>query len=172
MIDNTAYIGLSWNQTGEYTFELAKKILASEKKFDRVIAIAKGGWTWTRALVDYLDIDSIASLRIQSYKDVRKATKPQIIQPLTDSVGGLDLLLFDEVIDTGLTIKHAKSYLKSMGAKSVRVATLCYKPRLNCACSPGIPTYVVKLWDISSAGSPAYRQFPAPPEACEIVSTY
>ncbi|KKQ34296.1 MAG: Purine phosphoribosyltransferase [Microgenomates group bacterium GW2011_GWA2_37_6] len=126
--DGVSYVSPAWDQMGEYTFRLARQILDSEEKFDRVVALAKGGWTWARTLVDYLGIDEISSVRFKSYQGVNEAVEPQIIQPLTDRINGENILLFDEVIDSGETIKRASEYLRIMGAKSIRIAALCYKP--------------------------------------------
>ena len=58
-IDGVDYICPNWDQMGELTFSLAQKILNSGQKFDRIVALAKGGWTWARTLVDYLGISQI-----------------------------------------------------------------------------------------------------------------
>lgn len=126
--DGISYVSPTWEQMGEYTFRLAKEILDSGEKFDRVVALAKGGWTWARTLMDYLGIDEISSVRFKSYQGINEASEPQLVQPLTDSIHGQNILLFDEVIDTGITIKRASEYLKLMGAKKITTASLCYKP--------------------------------------------
>lgn len=126
--DGVFYVSPTWEQMGEYTFRLAKEILDSGEKFDRVVALAKGGWTWARTLMDYLGIDEISSVRFKSYQGINESIEPQLIQPLTDSIHGQKVLLFDEVIDTGETVKRASEYLKIMGGKSIKTASLCYKP--------------------------------------------
>lgn len=126
--DGISYVSPTWNQLGEYTFRLARQIIDSGEEFDRVVALAKGGWTWARALVDYLGIDKISSVRFKSYQGIREAVEPQIIQPLADPINGENVLLFDEVIETGETIKKASEYSRIMGVKSLKIATLCYKP--------------------------------------------
>jgi len=126
--DGISYVCPTWEQMGEYTFELAKKVINSGQSFDRVIAFAKGGLTWVRTLVDYLDIDNVSSVRIKSYRGVNESGNPQIIQPLTDSIAGENILMFDEVIDSGKTIELGLEYMRVMGARTVRTATLCCKP--------------------------------------------
>jgi len=126
--DGKAYEAPTWEQMGIYTFELARQIIDSGQSFDRVIAFAKGGWTWSRTLVDYLAIKQMSSIRAESYKDNIKLQKPRIIQPLTDAVGGERVLLFDEVIDSGDTTQLGLDYVGVMGAKDIKIATLCYKP--------------------------------------------
>lgn len=126
--DGQTYVAPTWDQMGKYTFKLATQIIHSEDSFDRVVALAKGGWTWARTLVDYLGIDEISSVRFKSYQGINESVEPQIIQPLTDRINGENILLFDEVIDSGETVKRALEYLRIMGAKSLRIAALCYKP--------------------------------------------
>ena len=125
--DGVSYVSPTWEQMGEYTFKLAEEILETSERFDRVVALAKGGWTWARTLMDYLGIDEISSVRFKSYQGINESIKPQLIQPLTDSIHGQKVLLFDEVIDTGETVRKASEYLKVMGAKNIKIASLCYK---------------------------------------------
>ena len=83
-------------------------------------------------------------MRIQVYKDIWKAGKPQIIQPLTDPVFDLNILLFDEVIDKGITIETAINNLKSMGVKSITTASLCYKP--TSSIRPDFYAFTTSAW--------------------------
>ncbi|MBI4098197.1 MAG: hypothetical protein HY426_04130 [Candidatus Levybacteria bacterium] len=126
--DGQTYVAPTWEQLGHFTFDLAKQIMDSGENFDRIVALAKGGWTWARTLVDCLGIDEISSVRFKTYQGIYEASEPQLIQPLTDSISGEKILLFDEVIDSGETTKRAIEYLKIMGAKKLKTATLCYKP--------------------------------------------
>jgi len=127
--DGETFVCPTWEQMGEYTFDLARQIIESGQSFDRVVALAKGGWTWARTLLDYLQIDELSSMRIKRYIGINEAEEPVITQPLADAIGGESILLFDEVIDSGKTIDKGLEILKAMGAKNVRTAGLCYKPR-------------------------------------------
>lgn len=68
-------------------------------------------------------------MRIKSYTGVNESGEPKITQPLTDSISGENILLFDEVIDSGVTVGKAQEYLRIMGARNIQTAALCYKPR-------------------------------------------
>jgi hypoxanthine phosphoribosyltransferase len=127
--EGITYVCPTWNQMGEFNFNLAKQIIESEQSFNRLVALARGGWTWARDLADALKIPELSSVRIKSYTGVNESGKPRIVQPLTDSISGEKILLFDEVIDSGVTIKKAQEYLKVMGANDIQTAALCYKPR-------------------------------------------
>lgn len=127
--DGISYVCPMWDQMGVFNFDLARQIIQSGQSFDRLVALARGGWTWARDLADALKISELSSMRIKSYTGVNESGEPRITQPLTDSISGEDILLFDEVIDSGATIGKAQEYLKVMGAKSIQTAALCYKPR-------------------------------------------
>lgn len=123
------YVCPSWEQMGEYTFNLAKEINESGRNFDRVVALAKGGWTWSRTMVDLLKIDKLSSTRLKSYEGVNESGRVKVLQPLSDPIDGEKILIFDEVIDSGETIIKAKEYVEILGGREVAVAALCYKPR-------------------------------------------
>lgn len=127
--DGVNYVCPSWNQMGDYTFNLAQKINQSGRKFDRMVALAKGGWTWSRTLADNLNIDKLSSTRLKSYDGVKQSNRVKILQPLSDPIDGENVLIFDEVVDSGETIIKAREYVELLGAQEVAVATLCYKPK-------------------------------------------
>jgi uncharacterized protein len=129
VFDDICYVCPNWEQMGKYNFGLAKQIINSELSFDRIVALARGGWTWTRDLADALNIPDLSSVRIKSYSNVNESSEAIIVQPLADPINGQRILLFDEVIDSGHTFVKALRYLKEMGAKDIQTAALCYKPR-------------------------------------------
>ncbi len=126
--DKTSYIAPTWGQMGELTFSLATKILAGRKKFDRLVTMAKGGWTWSRTMADYLNLKEVGSIHIKFYTGIF-ATKntPVIAQSLPISVANERLLVFDDVADSGETLVTVKKYLEMCGAKSITTAALFYK---------------------------------------------
>lgn len=129
--DGIHYICPTWDQMGRLNFDLGRKIIDSNNSdppFDRLVALARGGWTWARDFADTLKIPELSTLRIKSYTGVNAHKEPEIVQPLTDPVNGLKILLFDEVVDYGKTIKKAIEYLNVMGAKEIKTVALCSKP--------------------------------------------
>lgn len=127
--DGVSYICPTWEQMGETTFSLAKQIIESGRQFDRIIALAKGGWTWARALADFLQITKLSSTRLKSYDGVNECSQVKVLQPLSDSIDGERILIFDDVVDSGETIAKAKEYMTILGAKEISTAALCFKPR-------------------------------------------
>jgi hypoxanthine phosphoribosyltransferase len=126
--DGTTYVCPTWEQMRQFNLDLVKKITASGQSFDRVIALSRGGLTWSRTLADALRVPEISTIRIKTYSGINQVGEPQITQPLTDIVRGETVLIFDEVAETGITLEIAKSHVKKKRAKKISTATLCYKP--------------------------------------------
>lgn len=128
-IDNQDYLAPTWSEMGELTASLARKIKSGGKKYDRLIALAKGGLGWARQLQDILEIPELSSIQITFYKGIDQTNKtPVVIQSLPISCAGESILVYDDVVDRGDTLKLAKDYLKMHGASEVHSASHFEKP--------------------------------------------
>jgi hypoxanthine phosphoribosyltransferase len=128
-IHNQTYEFYPWEQLGTDIFQLAKQIIESGAEFDRIIALAKGGLTFSRSLLDYLEVESVSSIQIQFYTGIAETEKtPVITQSLPVSIKNEKILIFDDILDTGETMKLAKQYLQYHGAQSIHTAVLIEKP--------------------------------------------
>lgn len=127
-IHEQKYLLLTWEDAGKHMLELSKKVIADRKKYDRIIALAKGGLTWSRTLCDYLGLENLSSIQIMFYTGIGKTARtPVITQSLPISIKNERVLIFDDVADSGETLILAKKYAKMHGAKDVKVATLAVK---------------------------------------------
>lgn len=128
-IHDQAYEYYTWADLGEAIFLIAKQIIESGEKFDRIIALAKGGLTFSRSLVDYLNINDVSSFQIEFYSVLeRKHKTPVITQSLPVSVRGERVLVFDDVVDKGDTMELAVQYLNYHGVKEIMTSALVTKP--------------------------------------------
>ncbi|MBU0975050.1 phosphoribosyltransferase [Patescibacteria group bacterium] len=127
--EDFSYIAPTWDEMQNLAFEISKKMIDDGHKFDRIITLAKGGWPMTRSLVDFLQISEVASVGVKFYIGVNKALeKPVVYQDLPISVSGENVLLFDDVADSGKSLKFIRNYLKEKGVGEITTATLFYKP--------------------------------------------
>jgi hypoxanthine phosphoribosyltransferase len=79
---------------------------------------------------DLLDNANTASIRIEFYLAPGvTARKPVISQAIMVPVKGVNVLVVDDVSDTGESLKVAVEHLDVCGAKAIRTATLYYKPQ-------------------------------------------
>lgn len=127
---DTTYYFVDWAEQGELVLTLAKKILAKEHHtFDRLVALATGGLSMSRALKDYVGIPKLSSVHISFYRGIGETNEmPVITQSIPANISGETVLIFDDKNDSGKTVEIAKEYLKLRGAKSCTVATLWQTP--------------------------------------------
>jgi hypoxanthine phosphoribosyltransferase len=129
IIHDQKYICPSWDQLGHIVFEMSTRIVNSDLKFDRVVALAKGGLTFSRTVVDYLGMKELSSIQIEFYTGIGEVNKtPVITQSLPISIRNERILIFDEVVDSGESMKLAVQYLQYHGCKEVHTAAIASKP--------------------------------------------
>jgi hypoxanthine phosphoribosyltransferase len=122
------YLPVSWETYQELGRKISASILSHSPYVNQIVAISRGGLTFGHLCSDFLRIP-IATITIQSYSDIQKRGEIMITEPLTTDIRGKDVLLVDDVADSGKTLTRATEYLRDFGPKSVTVATLFYKPR-------------------------------------------
>ena len=71
----------------------------------------------------------VTFIRVSSYWGMATTGKLEFIVPLQQVVEGRDVIIVEDIVDTGLTIHQLKAYLRAEGAHSIRVATMLFKPR-------------------------------------------
>ena len=54
--------------------------------------------------------------------------KLEFIVPLQQVVDNRDVIIVEDIVDTGLTIHQLKAHMRGLGANSVRVASMLFKP--------------------------------------------
>lgn len=109
---------ITWKDLHKACFKLAKKILDGKLEFDRIVCISRGGLIVARIFSDFLNLP-ISNFTIVSYVSVGKTSKPKIVEKLTVDIKNEEVLLVDEVVDNGATLKKALSYLKTFSPKKI-----------------------------------------------------
>lgn len=123
------YLILSWEEVYNLTLQLSERIVESGFEPDILVGIARGGWIPARILSDVLYARSLQNIRIEYYTDVAvKGRKPTITQPISGSMKDKDILIVDEVADTGDSLVHAIDHAKALGAREIKSAVLHLKP--------------------------------------------
>ncbi len=114
----------------EYIYGLCRDVSDEVKRADFepdvVVALARGGWFAGRCLCDFLGLDDLTSLKMEHYVGAAdKAEEAQIRYPMPEgSVAGKDVLIIDDIADTGGSISRAYEYVTDRNAGEVRTATL------------------------------------------------
>ncbi|PSP77383.1 phosphoribosyltransferase [Halobacteriales archaeon QS_4_69_225] len=106
--------------------DVADEVRAADFEPDVVVALARGGWFGGRCLCDFLGLDDLASLKMEHYVGAgQTAGEPQVRYPMPDgSVDDKDVLVVDDIADTGGSIRRAHEYVTDRDPATVRTATL------------------------------------------------
>ncbi len=101
-----------------------------EGKFPLVIGVLKGAWIFLADLVRSIDLDTeIEFMSVSSYQGGTQTTGSiTLVKDLQVSVEGRDVIIVEDIVDTGLTLSHLRDLLVSRNANSVQIATLLSKP--------------------------------------------
>jgi len=114
----------------EYIYSLCRDVSNDVKRDsfepDVVVALARGGWFAGRCICDFLGLDDLTSLKMEHYVGTaEKADEPQVRYPMPEgSVDGKDVLIIDDIADTGGSIRRAEEYVEERAAGDIRTATL------------------------------------------------
>lgn len=128
---------ITWGEVSRLARRVASSIRASGFAPDIVIGIARGGWVPARLLCDQLDLYDLVSIRITHYQSgAQKTREAKISAPLAVEIRHLDVLLVDDVSDTGDTLRLALDHIRAFEPRSVKVAVLHHKE-----VSPVIPDF-------------------------------
>lgn len=126
---NERYLHLTWMDVQRLSEKLADQIAESGFRPDIIVAVSRGGFDPARILSDELNIRSLASLQVIYYAGINERNdKPQVKYPLNADISGLNVLVVDDVADSGSSLKVVKEYIDSLGPREVRMATLHHKP--------------------------------------------
>lgn len=104
--------------------KLALKIQDSGYKIDLVVAIARGGFVPARLLCDFLHIHQLTSLKVEHYTGTEKGKEALLKYPLNADITGKNILLVDDVNDTGKSIQTALEHIRSKNPASVKIAVM------------------------------------------------
>lgn len=126
---NSKFFSPNLDDIYEALLDVCNQIRKSGVKIDVIIGISRGGLVPARFLSDLLSIDRIEIVRAEYYAGVMKRMeKPTIHFPSNLDVKGLNILVVDDVADTGDTIIEIEKELNRMGANRILKATLYVKP--------------------------------------------
>ncbi|MFD0591124.1 hypoxanthine phosphoribosyltransferase [Paenibacillus sp. GCM10027627] len=137
----------SEEQIGAKVRELGAQLSADfEGRNPLVICVLKGAFIFMSDLVKTITVPlEIDFMAVSSYGASTKSSGVvKIIKDLDVSVEGRDVLIVEDIIDSGLTLSYLIDVLERRNAKSVTVCTLFDKPaRRNVDLAPDYKGFTV-----------------------------
>lgn len=148
--------------------EIGAQITAEYAGKDLVlIGVLKGSCVFMADLMRAIDLPlTIDFMAVSSYKDGMVSTGDvEILKDLTNPIRGKDVIVCEDIVDTGLTLFRLTEILGSRGASSIKIATLLDKPEPRVKkelkidfCGFQIPNKFVVGYGLDAAGR--YRNLP------------
>ncbi|MEG1731745.1 MAG: hypoxanthine phosphoribosyltransferase [Longicatena sp.] len=117
--------------------ELGKQITQDYKEKGEVpllVALLKGSVPFLAEIIKHIDLDiEFDFMDVSSYQGTRSIGDIKIVKDLDCSVKDVSILLVEDIVDTGRTLKEVTRLLKNKGAKEVKVVSLLDKPECRVA---------------------------------------
>ncbi|MEF9967145.1 MAG: hypoxanthine phosphoribosyltransferase [Longicatena sp.] len=111
--------------------ELGQKITEDYKGQEPplLVALLKGSVPFLAELVKHIELDiEFDFMDVSSYEGTESIGDIKILKDLDRSIKGLDIILVEDIVDTGRTLKTVTQMLINKGAHSVKIVTLLDKP--------------------------------------------
>lgn len=111
--------------------ELGARITADyQGKNPLIVSVLKGSYVFMADLTRKIDTAcNVDFMVVSSYGKGTKTTgEVQIIKDIEQQIDGRDLIIVEDILDSGVTLSYLMKILEARGANSIRLCTLLSKP--------------------------------------------
>ena len=116
---------MDWNLFYELARQVANKINSSGYRPDMIVGLARGGWVLARVLCDLIGIKDLVSLKVEHWGVTATPDgKAKLKYPLNVDIKGKNVLVVDDITDTGESMRVTLEYLKSLKPSEIKTAAL------------------------------------------------
>jgi len=93
------------------------------------ICVLNGAFMFAGDLMKYFNLPcEITFVKLSSYAGLYTTGEVKEVMGLSESVVGRNVVVVEDIVDTGITIDRILTSLNAKGAKSIKVATFLQKP--------------------------------------------
>lgn len=132
MIKHTTQVMISKQEIDDKVVELGKLIETHYKDSENLLMVAllRGSVVFLADLCRAVDLPlSIDFMTVSSYGSSMESTRDvKILKDLTESIKDRDVIIVEDIIDTGNTLSKVVEILTLRGPKSLTLCTLLDKP--------------------------------------------
>jgi len=119
----------------EQAIEKAVQVVATKMNTDLkgknplFIVVLNGAFMFASDLFKYLRMDcEVSFVKLSSYEGTKTTSVVREVIGLDQDVTGRTIVVVEDIIDTGITMKHTIHTLSKMNAAEVKIASLLFKP--------------------------------------------
>ena len=93
------------------------------------LAVLNGSFIFAADLMKNLDIDcEITFVKLASYDGDTSLGAVKELIGISESVVDRNVIIVEDIVDSGVTIEHVLEQLKGLGAADIKIASLLFKP--------------------------------------------
>jgi hypoxanthine phosphoribosyltransferase len=94
-----------------------------------LVGVLKGSFVFLADLVRHIDLPlAVDFIGISSYEGTKSTGVVRITQDLSGSIEGMDLILVEDIVDTGLSMRYLLENLATRHPASMKICALLEKP--------------------------------------------
>ena len=94
-----------------------------------LLGILKGCVPFMADIMRSIDLElEYDFMDVSSYQGTRSMGEVRILKDISTSIVDKDILIVEDIIDTGVTLSYLTKILKSRGARSIEIVTMLSKP--------------------------------------------
>ena len=95
-----------------------------------IVGVLKGSFVFMADLVRQIDLPcEVDFMAVSSYgKETRSSGRVRILKDLDCSLAGRDVLVVEDILDSGVTLSYLLDLFRTRGARSIRLCVLLNKP--------------------------------------------
>jgi len=95
-----------------------------------LVGVLRGAAVFLSDLIRHIDLElEVDFIALSSYGSATESSgQVQLVKDLESSIDGADVILVEDIVDTGLTLNYLVGNLKSRNPGSLRVCALLSKP--------------------------------------------
>ncbi len=123
-------IVLTEEQIKQRCIELGKQINQDYKgKSPIIICMLKGAIIFFSDILRQLSLPlSMEFVRLSSYRNGTESGKMEVVNPLTTDITGKDVIIVEDVVDSGKTLSYFLEMLKEKNPASIKICAFLDKP--------------------------------------------
>jgi len=122
---------LSRDEIGRRVAEMGQEITRDYAgREPHLVGVLKGACTFLTDLCRHIDLPmTMDFIAVSSYGAATKSSgEVRLIKDLDQGLDGRDLLIVEDIVDTGLTLNYLMNVLRARGPHTLKVASLLSKP--------------------------------------------
>ena len=96
------------------------------------LSILNGAFIFTADLFREINIPAeVSFIKLKSYRRMETTGKVKELLGLEHNIFNRNIIIVEDIVDTGKTLQHILEEFKELGTKSIEILTLLYKPEAN-----------------------------------------